>query len=120
MLGCYKESLGDGEGAEADRDDDDLDVGGVDDDGTTSGWVRDPYVQEMLLKQTSNTRAAARGKAKLVRLEIDVVTPLYEGCMTDDTRLNVTLKAMEMKEKHKLTNARFDDMMALWHDRLPE
>src|SRR4051812_30276219 len=92
-----------GEGAEADRDDDDLDAGGADDDGTTSGWVRDPYVQELLLKQTSNARAAAREKAKLAQLEKDAVTPLYEGCMPDDTWLNVTLKAMEMKAKHKLS-----------------
>src|SRR4051812_13136665 len=69
-----------GEGAESDRDDDDLDAGGGDDDGTTSGWVRDPYVQELLLKQTSNARAAAREKAKLAQLEEDAVTPLYEGC----------------------------------------
>ena len=115
-----EESPGDGEGAEADRDDDDLDAGGADDDGTTSGWVRDPYVQELLLKQTSNARAAAREKAKLAQLEKDAVTPLYEGCRPDDTRLNVTLKAMEMKAKHKLSDASFDDMMAFWHDRLPE
>ena len=107
-----EESPGDGEGAEADRDDDDLDAGGADDDGTTSGWVRDPYVQELLLKQTSNARAAAREKAKLAQLEKDAVTPLYEGCRPDDTRLNVTLKAMEMTAKHKLSDASFDDMMA--------
>jgi hypothetical protein len=107
-----EESHGDSEGAEADRDDDDLDAGGADNDGTTSGWVRDPYMQELLLKKTSNARAAAREKAKLAQLEKDAVTPLYEGCRTDDTRLNVTLKAMEMKAKHKLTYASFDDMMA--------
>src|SRR3954467_12252355 len=32
-----EESPGDGEGAEEDQDDDDLDVGGSDNDGTTSG-----------------------------------------------------------------------------------
>ena len=115
-----EESPGDGEGAEADRDDDDLDAGGADDDGTTSGWVRDPYVQELLLKKTSNTRDAAREKAKLAQLEKDAVTPFYEGCRPDDTRLNVMLKAIEIKTKHKLTDASFNDMMAFWHDHLPE
>src|SRR5215216_1320586 len=108
-----EESPGDGEGAEADRDDDDLDAGGADDDGTTSGWVRDPYVQELLLKQTSNARAAAREKAKIAQLEKDAVTPLYEGCRPGDTRLNVTLKAMEMKAKQKLSDARrYDGILA--------
>src|SRR3954465_3887929 len=27
---------------------------------------------------------------------------------------------MEMKAKHKLSDASFDDMMAFWHNRLPE
>ena len=34
---------------------------GADDDG---GWVRDPHIQELLLKQTDNARGAAREKAK--------------------------------------------------------
>src|SRR3954465_714761 len=58
-----KESPGDGEDVEADRDDDDLYDGAADVDGTTSVWVLDPYVQELLFKQTSNARAAAREKA---------------------------------------------------------
>src|SRR3954471_7430233 len=37
-----------------------------------------------------------------------------------DTRLNVTLGAMEMKEKHKWTDEIFDDNMAFWHYRLPK
>ena len=51
------------------------------DDGPSSmDWVQDPHLQELLLNQTSNnTRAAAREKAKLNQLEMDAVTPLYEG-----------------------------------------
>ncbi|KAK1697602.1 hypothetical protein QYE76_014299 [Lolium multiflorum] len=40
------------------------------DDGPSSmDWVQDPYLQELLLKQTSNARAAAREKAKMGQLE---------------------------------------------------
>ena len=75
---------------------------GADDDG---GWVQDPHIQELLLKQTDNARAAAREKAKLDQLEIDTVTPLYEGCRSEDTRLKVTLMDLEMKVKHRMTVA---------------
>ena len=47
--------------------------------------MQDPHIQELLLKQTNNARAAAREKAKLYQLEIDAVTPLYEGYMPEDT-----------------------------------
>ena len=82
--------------------------------------MRDPHVQELLLKPTSNVRAAAREKAKLAQLENDAVTPLYEGCRPQDTRLKVTLEAMEMKARHKWTDASFDESMEFWHDRLPK
>ena len=42
------------------------------------GWVQDPHIQELLLKQMDNARAAAREKAKLDQLEIDVVTPFMK------------------------------------------
>ena len=55
---------------------------GEDGDGPSSmDWVQDPHLQELLLNQASNNaRAAAREKDKLNQLEIDAVTPLYEGC----------------------------------------
>jgi hypothetical protein len=82
-------------------------------DGTPSGsWVQNPYVQAMLLKQTSNARDAAREKAKLVSLEKDTVTPLYAGCSPGDTRLDITLRALQMKARHKWTNKSFDENMA--------
>jgi hypothetical protein len=71
-------------------------------DGTPSGsWVQNPYIQTQLLKQTSNARGAAREKAKLASLEKDAVTPLYAGCKPGDTRLDVTLRALQMKARHK-------------------
>ncbi|KAK1685438.1 hypothetical protein QYE76_046286 [Lolium multiflorum] len=91
------------------------------DDGPSSmDWVQDPYLQELLLKQTSNARAAAREKAKMDQLEVDAVTPLYEGCRPEDTRLKVTLMALEMKVKHKMTDTSFNDNMSFWHERLPK
>ena len=88
--------------------------------GHDSSWLWDPHVQELLLKETSNARAAAREKARLEQMEKDAVTPLYEGCNDEDTRLTVTLRALEMKAKHKMTDECFDDMMEFWHDRLPK
>src|SRR3954470_23594679 len=78
---------------------------GEDGDGTSSmDWVQDPHLQELLLNQASNNaRVAAREKVKLNQLEIDAVTPLYEGCNPEDTRLKVALMALEMKVKHKMT-----------------
>ena len=87
-------------------------------EGNDSSWLRDPHVQELLLKETSNAKAAAREKARLEQMEKDAVTPLYEGCNEEDTRLTVTLMALEMKAKHKMTDECFDDMMEFWHDRL--
>src|SRR3954465_608055 len=46
---------------------------------TNSSWVRDPHVQELLVKEPLNARGAAREKAKLAQLEKDAVTKLYEG-----------------------------------------
>jgi hypothetical protein len=78
-------------------------------DGTPSGsWVQNPYVQALLLKQTSNVRDAAREKAKLASLEKDTVTPLYAGCRPRVTRLDVTLKALQMKAIHKWTDKSFE------------
>ena len=98
-------------GADEGHDHEDEDAG-ADDDGPSMGWVQDPHIQELLLKQTDNARAAAREKAKLDQLELDAVTPLYEGCMPEDTRLKVTLVALEMKVKHKMTDACFDKNMS--------
>ena len=41
--------------------------------------MQDPHIQELLRKQMDNARVAAREKAKLDQLEIDMVTP----CMKD-------------------------------------
>ena len=85
---------------------------------TSALW--DPHVQELLLKETSNAKAAAREKAKLAQVEIDGMTPLYPGCRPKDTRLNVTLKGLEMKVEHKWTDVSFNANMEFWHDHLPQ
>ena len=84
-------------------------------------WLQDPHLQELLLNQASNNaRVAAREKVKLNQLEIDAVTPLYEGCNPEDTRLKVALMALEMKVKHKMTETCFDENMTFWQERLPK
>jgi hypothetical protein len=87
---------------------------------TLTSALRDPHVQELLLKEMSNDKAAAREKAKLAQMEKDRVNPLYPWCRPEDTRLNVTLKALEMKAEHKWTDASFNANMEFWHDRLPK
>jgi hypothetical protein len=82
--------------------------------------LRDPHVQELLRKEMSNDKAAAREKAKLAQMEKDRVTPLYPWCRPEDTHLNVTLKALEMKAKHKWTDVSFNANMEFRHDRLPK
>ena len=105
------------EDAGADDHDADQDAGA---DEPSSTWVRDPHVQELIQKPTSNARAATREKVKLAQLEKDADTPLYRGCRAQDTRLKTTLAAMEMKVRHKMTDACFDEHMEFWSDRLPE
>jgi hypothetical protein len=90
-------------------------------DGTPSGsWVQNPYIQAPLLKQTSNARDAAREKAKLVSLEKDAITPFYAGCRPGDTHLDVMLRALQIKARHKWTDKSFNENMAFWQERLPE
>jgi hypothetical protein len=56
--------------------------------------VRDPHLQELLLKKPANMRAGAREKAKLAQLKIDSATPLYPGCGSKDTHLKVALDVL--------------------------
>ncbi|KAK1665764.1 hypothetical protein QYE76_053923 [Lolium multiflorum] len=78
--------------------------------------LRDPHVQELLLKDTGN----AKPEAKLAQMEVDGMTPLYPGCRPEDTRLSVTLECLEMKAEHKWTDNSFSDNMKSWHARLPK
>ena len=50
----------------------------------------------------------------------DAVTPLFDGCNNEDTRLNVTLRALEMKAKHKITDKCFNDNIGFWHHIFPK
>ena len=97
------------------HDDEEADVNGGEDAGTSTlltSVVRDPHVQELLLRKSSN---AGREKAKLAQLEIDSNTLLYAGCGPEDTRLKVMLMAVQMKAKHKWTDASFDENLKFWH-----
>jgi hypothetical protein len=82
--------------------------------------LRDPHIQELLLKETRNAKDEAREKANIAQMEVDEMTPLYPGCQPKDKRLSVTLECLEMKAKHKWTNISFNDNMKLWHARLPK
>jgi hypothetical protein len=66
--------------------------GGHDDDGEDAAStgtqtrltsaLQDPYVQELLLKETSNVKAAAREKAKLELMEIDKKNSVVSWVLT--------------------------------------
>ena len=112
------------EGGQDDRDDGDADIhghdcGGEDVDTPQSSLMSalmDSHVQELLLKNANTVRE----KAKLAQMEIDGNTPLYPGCRPQDTRLQVTLDALEMKSENKWTDASFNKNMQFFHERLPE
>jgi hypothetical protein len=111
-----------GDAGHDDDDDTGSDGGGEDADTETplTLALRDLHVQELLLTETSNAKAAAREKDKLEQMEKDGKTLLYPGCRPGDTRLNVTLKALEMKVQHKWTDVSFNDNLEYWHEKLPE
>ena len=61
-------------------------------------YLKDPHLQELLLRPTSNDRAAAREKSKLgATWDIYMNTPLYLGCRLEDSRLKVALDVLQMK-----------------------
>jgi hypothetical protein len=125
--GAGEEDVGHDEGGEEDaehnnggEEDVRYDNGGKQEQGPDTllnSVVWDPHVQELLMKKYSNV---AKEKAKLAQLEIDVTTPLYAGCEPENTRLKVTLQALQMKAKHKWTDMSFNDHMKAWHDLLPK
>ena len=101
------------------HDDGELDVVDAETTPLTS-FLQDPHLQELLVRPTSNNRAAAREKSKLGQLEIDSNTPLYPGCRPEDTRLKVSLDVLQMKVKHHWTDASVDANLLYWKDVLPE
>src|SRR3954471_18844473 len=113
----------DKEDASGGEDDEAEDGGGGEDANTQTritSALQDIHVQELLHKETSNAWAAAREKAKLEQMNKDGMTPLFPGCRPQDTRLQVTLDALEMKSNNKWTDVSFNETMEFWHDRLPE
>ena len=75
--------------------------------------VRDPHVQELLTKKTTDARGAAREKSKLRQLEIDSTTPLYKDCDPKETRLKPALELLEMKAKHKWSDKSADSLVKM-------
>ena len=69
--------------------------------------LMESHVQELLLKEARTVRE----KAKLAQMEIDGKLPLYPGCRPQDTRLQVTLDALEMKSGNKWTDVSFNKNM---------
>ena len=65
--------------------------------------VRDPHVQELLMKMMTNDRGASREKSKLAQLEADSNTLLFDG--SEESRLKVSLEVLEMKAKYKWSDA---------------
>jgi hypothetical protein len=77
--------------------------------------VHDPHVQNLLPKNTANERAAAIQIAKLAQLEVDLMSPLYEGCDPWHTRLSVTLNLLDIKAKFKCNDASLDAQLEYLH-----
>ena len=85
-----------------------------------AAMVQDPHFKDLLRKKTSNDRAAIKEALKLAQLEIDAKTPLYEGCDPEHTRLHVTLKLLNIKEKFKSTDASLNATLEYLHKVLPK
>ena len=105
---------------DGDEDQDEQHVEDVDTRTPLTSVVRDPHVQELLLKKTTDARGAAREKSKLAQLEIDSNTLLYAGCGPEESRLRVALDVLQMKAKHRWTDTSVDDCLQYWHNRLPD
>ena len=64
-----------------------------------SSAMRDPHVRDLLRKKTTSDRATSREEAKLAQLEVDSMTPLYDGCNPEVTYLSFTLELLKTKGK---------------------
>ena len=64
-----------------------------------SSALQDPHVRDLLRKKTTSDRAASREEAKLAQLEVDSMTPLYDACNPEVTRLSFTQELLKTKEK---------------------
>ena len=93
------------EGGQDDRDKGDADIhvhdGGVEDANTPQSSLMSSLMESHLQEPLLRNASTVREKAKLAQMEIDGKTPLYPGCRPKDTRLQVTLDALEMKSGNK-------------------
>jgi len=76
-----------------------------------SSAMRDPHVRDLLQQKATSDRAASREEAKLAQLEVDSMTPLYDGCNPEVTRLSFTLELLKTKAKNKWTDASLDELL---------
>ena len=81
--------------------------------------MRDPHVRDMLHKKTTSDRAGSREEAKLAQLEVDSMTPLYDGCNPEVTRLSFTLELLKTKAKNKWTDTSLDELLKYLKKVLP-
>jgi hypothetical protein len=77
--GGHDDDHHEGDGGDG-HDDDGEDAASMGTQTRLTSALQDPHVQELLLKETSNAKVAAREKAKLEQMEIDGKTPLFPRC----------------------------------------
>ena len=75
--GPQEEGLRNGDGEEVVQGGEDADT--PQPSSLLSSAMRDPHVRDLLRKETTSDRAASREEAKLAQLEVDSMTPLYDG-----------------------------------------
>nr|XP_045086478.1 uncharacterized protein LOC120969352 isoform X2 [Aegilops tauschii subsp. strangulata] len=112
-----EDSLGNVDGEEAVQGGEDADT--PPSSSLLSSVVRDPHVRDLLRKKTTSDRAASREEAKLAQLEVDLMTPLYDGCNPEVTRLSFTLELLNTKAKNKWTDTSLDELLKYLKKVLP-
>ena len=85
---------------------------------TLCSAVRDPHLQEVITKDSTTTRGAAREKLKLKQLEKDLDTPVYEGFGSTPSRLKVTLDILKQKSKFGWSYISVNKYLKYLHEEL--
>ena len=112
-----EDGLGNGDAEEAVQGEEDMNT--PPSSSLLSSAMRDPHVRDLLCKKTTSDRAASREEAKLAQLEVDSMTPLYDGCNPEVTRLSFTLELLKTKAKNKWTDASLDELLKYLKKVLP-
>ena len=80
--------------------------------------MQDPHVRYLLRKSTTSERAASGEGAKLVQLEVDSKTPLYDGCDPEVICFRFTLELLNTKAKNKWTDKSLDEHLKFLHNKV--